>query len=124
MCISVSSVFVIIGHNYNLFLGFKGGRGLASAAGVSLFINSSFVIIWLIFYSIFYFGIFKNVHISSLIASLLLPIMILLIPSEIISSFNMFVHINVNDLLYLIIAVISIVILRHIEPIMDLLKGD
>jgi acyl phosphate:glycerol-3-phosphate acyltransferase len=124
LCISFASVFVIIGHNYNVFLGFKGGRGLASAAGVSLYINGSFLVIWLAFYAIFYFGIFKNVHLSSFLACLMIPITVLIIPSNILNEFNMFVSMNAQDLLYLIIAVISVIILRHIEPIIQLIKGQ
>ena len=122
MCISLSSIFVIVGHNFNAFLGFKGGRGLAPAAGVSLYINSSFLIVWLVFYAVLYFGVFKNVHISSLIASLMLPLVILIAPSEIISSFNMFLAMTRNNLLFLIIALITVIVLRHIEPLFKLIK--
>jgi len=37
--IMVASAFVVLGHNYSIFLKFKGGRGLASLFGVVLAIN-------------------------------------------------------------------------------------
>ncbi len=122
ICVSFASVFVVLGHNYNVFLGFKGGRGLASAAGVSLYINSSALIIWLLIYLIFFYLIFRNVHISSFIAALLLPVIILLIPENIVISFNMFSNPGSQDFLFLMVAVIAVVILRHIEPILKLIR--
>ncbi|MBI5463389.1 MAG: glycerol-3-phosphate acyltransferase [Ignavibacteriales bacterium] len=36
----------LVGHNYPVWLGFKGGRGLASAAGGFLGIGLSFAVVW------------------------------------------------------------------------------
>jgi glycerol-3-phosphate acyltransferase PlsY len=48
----VLSCFIIAGHNYSVWLKFKGGRGLASAAGIFLVINYALlivVVIWILF---------------------------------------------------------------------------
>ena len=36
---SIAALFVVLGHNWPIFLKFKGGRGLATLAGVILFLN-------------------------------------------------------------------------------------
>ncbi len=35
----LAAFLVVLGHNYNIFLGFKGGKGLAALAGVLLYIS-------------------------------------------------------------------------------------
>lgn len=35
----LAAVLVVLGHNYNIFLGFKGGKGLAATAGVLLYLS-------------------------------------------------------------------------------------
>ncbi|MDD4409545.1 MAG: glycerol-3-phosphate acyltransferase [Candidatus Pacebacteria bacterium] len=37
--LAIATFFVVLGHNYSLFLNFKGGRGAASFIGILLFFN-------------------------------------------------------------------------------------
>lgn len=39
-------MFVIIGHNYTVFLGFKGGRGIAASVGILMIVNPLFLLIF------------------------------------------------------------------------------
>jgi glycerol-3-phosphate acyltransferase PlsY len=58
----------IVGHNYPLWLGWKGGRGLATAAGVMLIISWPVVGIWGGLW-VLGFGLTKDVNVGSAIAS-------------------------------------------------------
>jgi len=53
---AVAAFFVVLGHNWPIFLKFKGGRGLASLAGVILFLNWKvvFLVIGVIGFFIFF----------------------------------------------------------------------
>ncbi len=45
-----AALFVVIGHNYSLYVGFKGGRGLATAAGALLVLQPLAVPLYLFIY--------------------------------------------------------------------------
>jgi glycerol-3-phosphate acyltransferase PlsY len=50
----VPALTVIIGHMYPVWLGGRGGRGLATLAGVFLFLKPEIVGIWWLMFSLFY----------------------------------------------------------------------
>ena len=122
--ISLASVFVVLGHNYNIFLGFRGGRGLSSAAGVCLYVNLSALILWFVLFSVVYFSIKKDLHIASFFGTLLMPVVILIAPDAWVTYLNMFASPSPTDFLYVIIIVITIILARHVEPIMKLINDS
>lgn len=44
----ISGLAVILGHNYSIMMKFKGGKGLATAAGFAIFFEPAIIAIWLI----------------------------------------------------------------------------
>lgn len=58
----LSVFFVILGHNFSIFLKFKGGRGLASLAGILLYLNfeAFLLVIFTLLFSILIFETIKN----------------------------------------------------------------
>ncbi len=46
----IAALFVVLGHNYSIFMRFKGGRGLATAAGSFLIIQPVCVAVYLLVY--------------------------------------------------------------------------
>jgi glycerol-3-phosphate acyltransferase PlsY len=61
---------VVLGHNFSPWIGFKGGRGLASAAGASLIYDIGFIVVWGAFW-LASFAVTRRVIVSNIIASLL-----------------------------------------------------
>lgn len=74
--IVLSALFCIIGHNYNIFLKFKGGRGLATAAAVLALINPQLLIYWLLIWIVSKF-LLKEIHTANIISTVLSPILVL-----------------------------------------------
>jgi glycerol-3-phosphate acyltransferase PlsY len=108
--IILASLSVFIGHNYPIWLKFKGGKGIATYLGISFAISLklgfSFIIIWLITALIS-----KTSSISSLISILLIPFLsFLIVDNKLIS------------LLFLILTSISFY--RHKENIKRIIKGS
>ena len=62
----------IAGHNYPVWLRFKGGRGLATAAGVMLVLNWALVVLWCLAWLAMY-AYTRSVHSANIAASILSP---------------------------------------------------
>ena len=60
----------VFSHNYNPWLKFKGGRGLATAAGGALGLSPIILILWLLFWVLGYI-LRRNIHFSNIIATTL-----------------------------------------------------
>jgi len=122
--IIIPALMLLAGHNFSIWLKFKGGRGLATASGIMAVINFTLIIIWLTLYFVLN-KLIKNVHVSTVIALILLPLTIIIF-QPVILKFNNPVFANIEDqfrFLFSFTSAISIVILlKHITPVLDLLK--
>ncbi|MBL8008735.1 MAG: glycerol-3-phosphate acyltransferase [Ignavibacteria bacterium] len=121
----IPSVFLLAGHNFSVWLKFKGGRGLATGAGMMLAVNFSVVVFWLIFYGILKKTV-NNVHIASVIALIMLPLSVLLLQQFVLKFSNPVLPDNDDQLRFLFTYCSSICILiliRHIDPITDFIKN-
>lgn len=77
---ATAMVFTVLGHNFTPWLKFKGGRGLAPAAGAALFVNPLLLIVWMLSWYTVY-RISKNIHLGNIIATLALPVAAWSMPS-------------------------------------------
>lgn len=117
----VASIFVILGHNYNLFFGFKGGRGLAASVGSFMAINPLVILFWCIMWVTGWVIIRKNVHIANAIALVASPILLFSTPRIALEITQMFdYNILYFQILYTIICLL--IMLRHLKPISELIK--
>ena len=93
--VCIAALFSFLGHNFPVWLKFKGGKGIATYLGIcfalSLNIGISFVIIWLI--TAF---IFKTSSISSLISISLIPIISFFLLENTLMSF-IFLLMSINS---------------------------
>ncbi|NLK00619.1 MAG: glycerol-3-phosphate 1-O-acyltransferase PlsY [Clostridia bacterium] len=74
--IVLASFTVMAGHNYSIFLGFKGGRGVATGAGIILSISPLILLIALIIFVIIVV-VTKYVSLGSIIAAFSIPLLML-----------------------------------------------
>lgn len=117
-------MLVIAGHNFSIFLKFKGGRGLATSAGISLIVNYWLVIFWLIVFFIMYM-VKKNIHIGNIFATILLPIFVTF-TGDIIIKLNFFDFNGIFsdfNLLLTYTAMMSLqILIKHLNPIIEIIK--
>lgn len=83
--IFISSCFIIIGHNFSIWLKFKGGRGLASSSGIFIVLNYTLLITWCIVWLLFY-AFKRDVLLSNLFATILIPVVAILFRRMYISA--------------------------------------
>lgn len=100
---------LILGHSFSIWLKFKGGRGLAVAAGALIFFQPILVGIWLATWALFFAVIRKHI-IATLIATFVLPLVVF---------FMLNIYFTENILLLTLITTMMI-FQRHLERIPDL----
>jgi glycerol-3-phosphate acyltransferase PlsY len=103
------AIMAMVGHNWPVFLGFKGGKGVATGAGAFLALMPKAILLALvIFISLIYST--RYVSVGSIFASI---------------SFPIFAFIFAEPLLYKNTAILAatVIVFRHIPNIKRLLKG-
>lgn len=113
---------VVVGHCFPFWLRFRGGRGLATAAGAMLVVAWPFVIVWLFWWLVAYLAV-ENIHVGNVVAVSLMLGLALLLPDEwllvLIRS-----DIEISHFLLLMTLLGGILLSRHFEPIKLLIQGD
>lgn len=105
----------ICGHNWTLFLGFKGGKGIATTLGVLLGLSASIpglkiILLLSILFWALVFAVSRIISVASILTSIFLPV-----------SAALFKQPKVVLFLSLLLCVFSII--RHIPNIKRLLQG-
>ena len=112
--VQIAGIFVILGHTYPIYFGFKGGKGVATSLGILLTTNYQIGLICLVF-AIILMILTKMVSVGSLGAAILFPVLTLFLSQE-----NFVVP--GNYLIYSIIIAL-IVIFNHRSNVKRLMNG-
>lgn len=112
--VQVAGIFVIVGHTYPIYFGFKGGKGIATALGILLTTNYQIGLICLVF-AIVLMTLTQMVSVGSIAAAILYPVLTLFLAKEnFIVPGNYFVYSVIMAL---------VVIFNHRSNVKRLLNG-
>ena len=117
---AVGGIGVVLGHNFPLWLRFRGGRGLAPAAGVFFVIGWAFVALWCLFWGIG-FLLFKKVNMGNVFASLIALLFIVVAPVSILDQM-VSPEVVIDQFRVFGVILLSIVLVKHIEPVRDFIE--
>jgi acyl phosphate:glycerol-3-phosphate acyltransferase len=114
LCAASAAIFSVIGHSYPIWLGFKGGKGVATSLG-SLFglhwLSAAIVcVVWIVA-----FQLTRYVSLSSIIAAIALPVTV--------ATMLFLKQLQTPVLLYFALCLAAIILLRHRPNFSRLLKG-
>ena len=112
--VQIAGIFVILGHTFPIYFGFKGGKGVATTLGILLVTNWHIVLICLVF-ALVLIIITKMVSVGALGAAILFPVLVIF--SDQISFIK-----PGNYILYSI-AIAVVVCFNHRANIQRLLSG-
>lgn len=116
LLVQLAGIFVIIGHTFPIFFGFKGGKGIATSLGVLLMINWQIGLICLVF-ALVLMAITRMVSVGSIAAAILFPVLVVFIGQNYI--------VPVNNWSYLIFSIIiaALVLFNHRENLKRIFTG-
>ena len=107
----LAALFVVVGHSFPVWLGFRGGKGVAAAAGACLGLLPVATFIAVIVWTVTFF-VFRFVSLASIIAAVALPLSAWLLGNArdpIVLGFSLLIA--------------ALIIFRHRSNIMRLLQG-
>lgn len=112
-----AGVGAVAGHNFPVWLGGKGGRGLATAAGVMLPLQWGAVLFWAVAWSAA-FAPLRRVNLANALATLVVIVVAAILPSELIEHF---IPAGATPTAFrlLVILVMGLVFVRHIGPLKE-----
>ncbi|MFO7660022.1 MAG: glycerol-3-phosphate 1-O-acyltransferase PlsY [Candidatus Cloacimonadaceae bacterium] len=112
---SLSGLFVILGHVYSVWLKFKGGKGVATAAGVFLTLMPLPVLFCLVLFGYIVYTT-KYVSLGSVLA--VISLFIIELVTQIIMKFHN------TPRLFLVLIIAALIIYRHGSNLKRLLSGS
>ena len=108
--ILAASFSVVLGHNFSLFLRFKGGKGLATSAGVLLLIQPIILLLWVILWLLIYNFVKKDMDIANPATSVISPFLFFVLPEDFVRKANIIPFLS-RMVLYITIGLLALLIL-------------
>lgn len=110
-----AGLFAIMGHNFPLWLGFRGGRGLATSAGVVAMFTWPLVPVWGLLWGASYLAL-RDVNPANAAASFVVPFLVATAPS------SLFVRmtgggIDQGEFTLFTACVMAVVLVKHLQPV-------
>lgn len=118
---AIALFFAVFAHCFNPWLNFKGGRGLATAAGGASLLFPFALIIWIILWLVTYI-VKKDILLANILAIVVLLI-IILISSETAVKYSFPRAGTRGELILFSIALLILIFVRHIEPFKEIIKN-
>ncbi len=122
MTMAWCAVMSVVGHNFNIFLKGKGGRGLATAMGVSFAANPMFNVTWWLMYLIGYYVIRRDVHVGSMTATIASAVLMFSLPDRAMIDLTLMPVQDPMQVRLFAVALCVPIFLRHIGPIRDVVR--
>ena len=117
---ALSLFFAVFSHCYNPWLNFKGGRGLATAAGGSMFLVPVLVAAWGILWVIFYISR-KDILFAN-IAATIMSVLVVFNTGKIAVKYSFPQPNDESSLILLSTSVLILIFIKHIDPLKELVQ--
>lgn len=116
----LSLIFAIFSHCFNPWLRFKGGRGLATAAGGSILLSPLLLITWAILWLVFYI-IKKDILVSNIMATII-SLLTVLIGNNLFLEYSYYFKPELNEIVLVLSSGLLLIFIKHIEPLNEIIE--
>ena len=112
----------ILGHNYPIWTGFKGGRGLSTSAGGMFSLGFSYTVVWCTIWMVSKYVLKRDILVSNVTAIFTTPLLLWLLPWEWVSRL---VSAKVENWTFVFFSCVlsTILLLSHLDAVNDIWKG-
>lgn len=117
---AIGLLFAVFSHCYNPWIFFKGGRGLATAAGGAAIIFPYLLAVWVILWVLFY--VMRKDILLANIAATILSVLVLFGTYRIAFNYAFPKPAGVDILLTASSSILIIIFIKHIEPLKELIQ--
>lgn len=117
---AIALLFAAFSHCFNPWIKFKGGRGLATAAGGAAFIFPFLLIVWCVLWVIFY--IMRKEILLANISSTIFSLLVVFTTSEIAVKYAYPKPVTSETLVLTSTSVLITIFIKHINPLLELIK--
>ena len=107
----------VVGHNFPVWLRFKGGRGLATAAGVFLFLSPVCVAAWAVCWGVG-FAIVRKVNLANIGATIALLILVWLLPGDLLPEVIEGAG-SVTGIRLFVTCILGVILAGHYKPLKE-----
>jgi glycerol-3-phosphate acyltransferase PlsY len=112
---AVAMLCVVLGHNYPPWLRFRGGRGLAPAAGAALAFDPVYIVLWgTLWYGTFRFR--RDILLANIVATLGAALSLVFLPAA-VHGWSGFIFPSREAAVLAGVALCGIIFLRHVGPL-------
>ncbi len=118
---ALALLFAVFGHCFSVWLKFRGGRGLATAAGGSFIIAPYIFVVWAVLWVIIYF-MKKDILLAN-ISSTILTILAILTGSSVAVKYSSFKQEETELFLLFAVSVLLIIFIKHMSPLRELIES-
>jgi len=118
---AIALLFAVYSHCFNPWINFKGGRGLATAAGGAILLFPFMLIIWLVVWVIIY--LIKKDILFANIWTTLITLIIIFFANEEAYKYSFPKPDSISMLMLFSAALLSLIFIKHIEPLKDLISN-
>lgn len=112
----------ILGHNYPIWTGFKGGRGLSTSAGGMFSLGFSYTVVWCTIWMTTKYILKRDILVSNLVAIFCTPVVLWLMPWDWVKQM-IWVHVDNWTFLFFSCALSLILLLSHLDAVNEIWKG-
>ena len=114
---AIAGVTAVVGHNFPVWLGFKGGRGLATAAGVTMVIAWPFLAVWCALW-VLGFLLIRHINVANALASVVEMVGILVAPGGLLRPM-VGSSIETGEFRIFLFALFIVILIKHVEPVRE-----
>jgi glycerol-3-phosphate acyltransferase PlsY len=118
---ALALIFAVFSHCFNPWLKFKGGRGLATAAGGSLLLFPFLLVIWLVLWVIIYL-VKKDILFANIWATFMSLILIFIL-DQVAYKYSFPKAEDISSLMFFSVGLLVIIFIKHIEPLKEILSN-
>lgn len=122
---AIAGVACVAGHNFNVLLGGKGGRGLATATGVFAIVNPFLIVLWDIMYLTGYYVIRRDVRVASMVATLGSGVLIFSTPERVLRLTTLLPEAySMTELKLFAAATLFLIFVRFVAPMREFMAEE